>query len=100
MAKPNGRRAGGFLAGSLPEKQTGRHRWILSAVYPLAANEAAAVAGGGVFNLDPERFVAVPIVTCADCNKPFLTSRLEPCLADDAWRAIEPDTTDQEERTT
>lgn len=94
MAKP--RKRGGFLSEILPEKEDGRHRWVLSAVYPLRGGEAAAMSGGAHLNLDPERFVVVPMITCADCNDPFVEAKDEPCRAGDAWRAIEPveETTD------
>lgn len=89
MAKP--RRSGGFLATALPHKDAGVHRWILSAVYPLGPTEAAAMNDGSLVNLDPERFVAVPIITCADCNEPFEVAKVHPCEAEDAWRAIDLD---------
>lgn len=52
---------------SLPEKEEGRHRWYLSAVYPLEPIEAAAIASGAAFVCDQDRFVVVPVILCLDC---------------------------------
>lgn len=69
---------------SLPEKEEGRHRWYLSAVYPLEPSEAAAIAGGAAFVCDDDRFVIVRVVMCCDYYDLFDDVKAIACPADAA----------------
>lgn len=88
MAKPKGKRAGAVLSSLLPAKHPGTHRWIVSAVYPLSPPQAAAVAGGALLNLDPDKLLVPNLVCCLDCNLPYAEARLTHCEAGDEYTAL------------
>lgn len=58
---------------------------MVSAVYPLSPPQAAAVAGGALLNLDPDKLLVPNLVQCLDCDQPYADARMTPCPAEDEY---------------
>jgi hypothetical protein len=67
--------------GKLPEKQTGRHRWIVITTYTITDGQAAAADAGARVNLDHENRIGIQ-VGCLDCEGEYHLIRTERCVAE------------------
>lgn len=72
------------MAGRMPPKEPGKHRWIAGAAYTLTYEEAARSHEGMSNVLGPEKLVTFSI-GCWDCEREYNAAKLDPCPAGDEW---------------
>jgi hypothetical protein len=67
--------------GKLPDKEPGRHRWVVLATYTVPQTLLAAAMSGARVNLDHENRIGIN-AGCLDCEKPWADASGTRCDAD------------------
>lgn len=68
------------LRGELPDKESGRHRWIVIVTHTITSSQAAAADAGSKITLDAASCIGLH-VGCLDCEGVYEQVRLERCEA-------------------
>lgn len=76
------------MAGQLPSKEEGKHRWVANAAFTITPSEAAAAHAGSAVALTVKNLVFYG-VGCIDCEGEYHEARVHKCPAGNDWEIEE-----------